>query len=86
MTVAREEAVPEAFYEAVGFRAVGDRAVRVDILDRVAIRLIPLARRGPFNLPPDLVSLLGLSTDQTAEVIVALGYRRVDSRLIDPSP
>jgi len=62
------------FYEAIGFVVIGDRLIRVDILDRVATKLIRLARSGPFALPDDVPSLLGLSVPETQTLVRRLGY------------
>ena len=76
VTVEAASDVPRPFYEAVGYRIVAGRAIRVDVLDRFAIQLMRLARKGPFAPSPDLLSLLGLNGEQIAPVIAALGYRR----------
>ena len=76
VTMPVDAAEPDGFYEAIGYRVMGERAVRIDILDRVALRLLQLARRGPFALPPDLSSILGLPAGQTEAVVLALGYSR----------
>jgi ATP-dependent RNA helicase SUPV3L1/SUV3 len=65
----------EGFYEASGYRLIGGRAVRIDILDRLAVMLLRLARRGPFELSHEILSLLGLSAEHAMPVIAALGYR-----------
>jgi ATP-dependent RNA helicase SUPV3L1/SUV3 len=65
---------PAGFYEAIGFVRVGDRLVRIDILDRVATTLIRHARAGAFALPDDVPSMLGLSVSETQALVRALGY------------
>ena len=75
VTVRAARGVPWGFYEAVGYRVLGGRAVRVDILDRVAVRLRRAARKGPVTVSPELLSLLGLTAEQIVPVIRALGYR-----------
>jgi len=67
--------VPRAFYQAVGYSVAAGRAIRIDILDRAAIRLRLAARKGPVDATPELMSLLGLNAEQTIAVIRALGYR-----------
>ncbi|MGE0747796.1 MAG: helicase-related protein [Rhodospirillales bacterium] len=78
VTVAAAPDVPAAFYEAVGFRLVGGRAVRLDILERLAARLLRLARQAPFTPGPELASLTGLPARELNALIAALGYRAVD--------
>ncbi len=75
VTVPVARGVPRAFYEAVGYRVAGGRAIRVDILDRVAVRLQHAARKGPVAVSPEHLSLLGLTAEQIVPVFHALGYR-----------
>ena len=74
VTAIREKSAPDGFYAAIGYREIGDRVVRIDMIDRVGLRLMRLARKGPFALPADLCTLLGVAVDQAAEVVAALGY------------
>ena len=82
---------PRALYRTVGYQIVGQRAVRVDILERLADLIRPLIawRRLPDGPePPDgavegngftvtvaMTSLLGCSGDDFAAVLRGLGYR-----------
>ncbi|WP_083875674.1 helicase-related protein [Caenispirillum salinarum] len=65
---------PSGFYEAVGFHVLGDKAVRVDMLERFAAELRRLAREKVSVLPPDLLTLLGATVDEAPAVLGALGY------------
>ena len=76
VTAPRDPEAPDAFYDAIGFQVMGDRVIRIDMLDRVALRLIRLAKAGRFEPPADLGSLMGLGAEQTEAVIRGLGYRR----------
>jgi ATP-dependent RNA helicase SUPV3L1/SUV3 len=69
-----EPGVPAAFYEAVGFRCLGPRAVRVDLLERVAARL-RAARRGEPARRDELLSWLGCPMEELHAIAGALGYR-----------
>ncbi len=66
---------PEGLRRALGFLAMGPRAVRVDQAERVAARLRKAGRKGPFELPEDIVSWLGCSREDLPEVVAAFGYR-----------
>ena len=72
----RNQEPPAEFYAAIGFKIVGDRVVRIDIIDRVALGLIKLSRKGPFQLPSNLVAMLGVGNDQAVLVATALGYEK----------
>ncbi|MGE5546837.1 MAG: helicase-related protein [Solirubrobacterales bacterium] len=79
VSVVVDAGVPPGFYEAVGYRVLGGRAVRVDMLERFAAEARRLAReggKGGFAATPALMSLLGLSPAETAQVIEDMGYRR----------
>ncbi len=76
VTAPRDPGVPAEFYAAIGFQPVSERIVRMDMLDRVALRLLRLGRSGPFEAPADLCSLMGLGTAETESVVLGLGYRR----------
>ena len=74
-----ERGAPPAYYEACGFRVIAGRAIRVDMLDRFAVRLARLARSGDFAATPELLSLLGVSAANAIPIIVALGYRSTEA-------
>ncbi len=74
-SVTPEPGTGESFYEACGFRFIGGRAVRIDILDRLAIQLARASRKGPFTLSHEILSLLGMSAEHALPIIRALGYR-----------
>ena len=79
--------VPEAFYRAFGYHLCGPRAVRMDIIERLADMIRPMiAFRGKDNLPrgatgdggfvvlPEMLSILGCSGDELGQVLKALGF------------
>ena len=74
-SVIPEPGVEESFYEACGYRFIGGRALRIDILDRLAVQLARAARKGPFTLSHEILSLLGMSAAQAAPILNGLGYR-----------
>jgi len=83
--------VPRNLYRAAGFRVCGDRAVRVDILERLADLIRPAINFRPGLTPGDppagaadgdgfvvtvaMTSLAGCSGDSFASILHALGYR-----------
>ena len=66
--------VEPSFYAACGYRIVGGTAVRVDMLDRLAIALARAAREGPFELTPAMLSLVGITEEQAGPILSDLGY------------
>jgi ATP-dependent RNA helicase SUPV3L1/SUV3 len=95
-----DKEVPKALYRTIGYRVCGERAVRVDILERLADIIRPaLAWRpnSPGAKPPGAVdgsgftvtgamtSLVGSSGEDFASVLRSLGYR-MDRRPKPPEP
>ena len=84
-------AAPEAFYRAYGYHVCGPRAVRIDMLERLADHIRPLLAwrsgaegatapkgatgDGGFTATPDMMSLLGCSPEELGGVLKALGFR-----------
>jgi ATP-dependent RNA helicase SUPV3L1/SUV3 len=68
-------ALPEGFLRAAGYRLLGPRAVRLDIVERLADAARSSAIKGLFAVAAPLVNLLGCSVADTDAVLVALGYR-----------
>ena len=75
MSVPLAADVPVTFYEAVGYRPLGPRAVRVDIVERLAARAFGLSRQGEFAAAPELLTLVGCGADEMTGILSALGYR-----------
>ncbi len=73
-SVATEDGVGSDFYEACGYRVMAGRAIRVDVLDRLAIRLQRAARKGPFEMTPEMINPAGLTTADAVAVLSELGY------------
>ena len=92
-----DKAIPEAFYKVCGFHTCGPRAVRVDILERLADLIRPLLSwkpsetqstppkgatgYGAFTITPEMMSILGCSADELKEVLQALGFRSERKRI-----
>ncbi len=78
----------KAFYTLAGFRMLGRRAVRIDILERLADLIRPAlawnpgvsarpdgAFGGAFVVTPPMMSILGANADDMEEILKGLGYR-----------
>jgi ATP-dependent RNA helicase SUPV3L1/SUV3 len=78
-SVPADPAAPEGFYDALGFRVCGGRAVRLDMLERIAdlIRPVITARsyNGGFVVTPAMMSLVGCSGEEFSNLLKGLGYR-----------
>lgn len=80
----------QAFFQLAGYRHLGPRAVRVDILERLADLIRPCLYfkpndkdglpdgsygDGKFIITPAMLSILGATLDDMEAVLKALGYR-----------
>lgn len=77
------------FYRLAGYRLLGRRAVRIDILERLADLIRPALAWNPgdvsrpdgaydgrhFFVTPAMMSILGATTDDMEEILKSLGYR-----------
>lgn len=90
MSVPVDDAVPRGYYGAIGYRVCGRRAVRVDMLERLADAIRPLVAwraagdgaaapegahgDGRFAVTPAMMSLVGCSGDDFAEILRWMGF------------
>jgi ATP-dependent RNA helicase SUPV3L1/SUV3 len=74
-----EDWIPEAFLASAGYRRLGRRAVRLDMLERLEAALETATRSGATvdSLAPQLISLLGSNMAELDLMISATGWRRV---------
>jgi ATP-dependent RNA helicase SUPV3L1/SUV3 len=70
-----DPAVAKGFYEAIGYRSLGPRAVRVDIVERLTARALKMARKGDFAAIPELLTMVGCNMADMAGILSALGYQ-----------
>ncbi len=78
MSVLVDPNAPEGFYDAAGFAPCGQRAVRIDILDRLARTLRGKSRKGPFPMDPALMSTVGCGAEGFGEILTKIGFRLVE--------
>jgi ATP-dependent RNA helicase SUPV3L1/SUV3 len=95
-----DKEVPKALYRTIGYRVCGERAIRVDILERLADLIRPALtwRQGSPGVPPPgafngfgftvtgaMTSLTGASGEDFASILRSLGYR-MEKRAKPPEP
>jgi ATP-dependent RNA helicase SUPV3L1/SUV3 len=66
---------PAGYDAMAGYRATGDRAIRIDMLERLADMLRQENSRAGFEAKADMLSITGLSLEQFAQLMEGLGYR-----------
>ena len=88
-SVVVDPAFERSFYKLAGFRMLGRRAVRIDILERLADLIRPALSWKPgtgarpdggfdgsgFTVTPPMMSILGANADDMEEILKGLGYR-----------
>ena len=68
---------PEGYYAMAGYRAAGARAIRIDMLERLADLLRTEDSRGGFEANPDMLSITGMTLEQFSDLMAGLGYKAV---------
>ena len=63
------------FYAMSGYRAAGARAIRIDMLERLADMLRDKDSRGGFEANADMLSITGMTLEQFADLMAGLGYK-----------
>lgn len=66
--------VPVRTYTLSGYRPAGDRAIRIDMLERLADMLRTQDTRGGFEANADMLSITGMTLEQFANLMEGLGY------------
>ncbi len=99
-SIAIEPETPKTLYRTIGYRVCGNRAVRVDILERLADLIRPALSWRPaapgekpagafdargFTVTVAMTSLAGCSGEDFASILRSLGYR-LDRRPPLPEP
>jgi ATP-dependent RNA helicase SUPV3L1/SUV3 len=88
-SVVTDPSFERMFYKLAGFRFLGKRAVRIDILERLADLIRPLLQWKPgsparpdgaydgrrFTTTTAMLSILGATPDDMEEILKGLGYR-----------
>ncbi len=88
-SVVIEPSWEKSFYRLAGFRNLGRRAVRIDILERLADLIRPALGWRPgtgarpegaydgnaFTVTPAMMSILGATAEDMEEILKGLGYR-----------
>ncbi|WP_114966858.1 helicase-related protein [Alkalilacustris brevis] len=75
VTIPAVEGEPEIHYRLAGYRPSGSRAIRIDMLERLADLLRAQDSRGGFEATPDMLSITGLTLEQFADLMQGMGYR-----------
>ncbi|MCR8546388.1 disulfide oxidoreductase [Salipiger sp. P9] len=75
VTVPNIRDIPMQHYTLSGYRPAGERAIRIDMLERLADLLRAQDSRGGFEANPDMLSITGMTLEQFADLMQGLGYK-----------
>ena len=75
VTIPAEKGVTEGAYTMSGYRIAGERAIRIDMLERLADMLRSEDSRGGFEAKADMLSITGMTLEQFADLMQGLGYK-----------
>ncbi len=75
VTIPAPQGVPEGYAPMSGYRVAGSRAIRIDMLERLADQIRGQDTRGGFEATPDMLSITGMTLEQFADLMQGLGYR-----------
>jgi len=73
------DGAPAAIWTYIGYRVLGDRAIRFDYAERLAAGARKRARGGAFTADAGLIALAGCEGAALAGVLADLGYRNAEA-------
>ena len=74
VTVPADEKAPKGYDTMSGYRIAGARAIRIDMLERLADLLRVEDSRNGFEAKADMLSITGMTLEQFADLMQGLGY------------
>ncbi|WP_425092094.1 helicase-related protein [Tropicimonas sp. S265A] len=74
VTIPVIEGIGQDVYTASGYRAAGTRAIRIDMLERLADMLRAQDTRSGFEATADMLSITGMTLEQFVDLMQGLGY------------
>ncbi len=67
--------VPKMHYTLAGYHPAGARAIRIDMLERLADILRQKDTKAGFEATPDMLSITGMTLEQFSDLMGGLGYK-----------
>ena len=92
VTIPVPEGADTTFFTRSGYRKSGERAIRIDMLERLADMIRGEDTRAGFEARADMLSITGLTLEQFANLMQGLGYKGVRGErekirpVADPKP
>ncbi len=86
VTVPAPEGASAEAVTMMGFRAAGDRAIRLDMLESLADMLRGKDSKAGFEASADMLSITGMTLEQFAALMEGLGYRAEKAERVKARP
>lgn len=75
VTIPNVAEVEKQHYTLAGYHPAGSRAIRIDMLERLADILRQKDSRAGLEATPDMLSITGMTLEQFADLMAGLGYK-----------
>lgn len=75
VTIPVMQGVSDEVHRLAGYRPAGTRAIRIDMLERLADQIRSEDTRAGFEAKADMLSITGTTLEQFADLMQGLGYR-----------
>ena len=75
VTIPNLPEVPKGHYTLAGYHPAGARAIRIDMLERLADLVRAKDSRAGFEASPEMLSITGMTLEQFADLMGGLGYK-----------
>ena len=75
VTMQADNTLSATYYQMAGYRACGERALRLDMLERLADMIRPLDQKAGFEASPEMLSITGATLEQFVGIMGAFGFR-----------
>ena len=70
--------IDPSFYQSIAYPVYGNRAIRIDMLDRVINAVYDSAQNGTFRAQHKMCEWLGCKIDDLYEILAAMGHRKIE--------
>ncbi|NTT86382.1 helicase [Tabrizicola sp. SY72] len=78
--------VPKVHYTLAGYHPAGVRAIRIDMLERLADILRQKDSRAGFEAVPEMLSITGMTLEQFSDLMGGLGYKAEKAERVKVKP
>jgi len=88
VTIPETKGSPKGYYPRAGYRLAGDRAIRIDMLERLADLTRTQNVKDGFEANSDMLSISGTTLDQFSNMMEGLGFsvEKSEREKIKPEP